>query len=72
MLIQFAYFGISSIAWFAMLWHPMKKFLYQKDNNQTKDSFEECFICSYLQAKHHEYFNVNEKWIFDQCKNEEF
>ena len=40
MLIQFAYFGISSIAWFALLWHPMKKFLYQKDNNHTKDSFD--------------------------------
>ena len=40
MLIQFAYFGISSIAWFALLWYPMKKFLYQKDSNHTKDSFD--------------------------------
>ena len=39
-LIQFAYFGISSIAWFALLWYPMKKFLYQKDSNHTKDSFD--------------------------------
>ena len=40
MLIQFAYFGISSIAWFALLWYPIKKFLYKKDSNQTKDSFD--------------------------------
>ena len=40
MLIQFAYFGISSIAWFALLWYPMKKFLYKKDSNHTKDSFD--------------------------------
>lgn len=40
MLIQFAYFGISSIAWFALLLYPMKKFMYKKDNNHTKDSFD--------------------------------
>ena len=40
MLIQFAYFGISSIAWFALLWYPMKKFLYKKDSNHTEDSFD--------------------------------
>lgn len=40
MLIQFAYFGISSIAWFALLWYPMKKFFYKKDNNHIKDSFD--------------------------------
>lgn len=39
-LIQFAYFGISSIAWFALLWYPMKKFIYQSDNAHTRESFD--------------------------------
>jgi len=40
MLTQFAYFGISSIAWFALLWYPMKKFLYQSEDANLKDSFD--------------------------------
>ena len=39
MLIQFAYFGIASMSWSALLWHPMKKFIYQSDNTNLKDSF---------------------------------
>jgi membrane protein implicated in regulation of membrane protease activity len=39
-LIQFAYFGILSITWFALLWYPMKKFIYQNDNIHPRESFD--------------------------------
>jgi membrane protein implicated in regulation of membrane protease activity len=40
MLTQFAYFGIASISWFALLWYPMKKFVYQGENANLKESFD--------------------------------
>ena len=40
MLIQFAYFGIASMTWFILLWYPMKKFIYQSDNTNSKESFD--------------------------------
>lgn len=39
LLVQFAYFGISSLVWFIMLWYPLKSYLYKNNSDPSKESF---------------------------------
>jgi membrane protein implicated in regulation of membrane protease activity len=39
-LVQFAYFGISSLLWFILLWYPMKAFLSKDKNKLSRDTFD--------------------------------
>ena len=39
LLTQFAYFGISSLFWFIVLWYPIKVFLRKDKNKLSRDTF---------------------------------
>jgi len=40
LLTQFAYFGIASLAWFMLLWYPLKTFLSSNKNKLLRDTFD--------------------------------
>lgn len=40
LLTQFAYFGIFSISWFAILWYPLKSFMSDSKNKNVENTFD--------------------------------